>query len=143
MKALLLSAALMLAALTTKTFAADVKVAPVVLQTFHSTFFNVSNVHWSKVDNLYKAEFDKDGEKTAAFFSIEDGTLVATARYITVQDLPRALRNSLKQQAATASITELFEVQGSNDIDYYATLQEAGKTIVLKAAAAKWNVYKK
>jgi hypothetical protein len=143
MKSLLLAGALFLAALTTQSFANDVKVTHAVMQSFKSTFTNASNVQWSVVERMYKAEFIVDGEKTAAFFDIEDGSLVATARYITINDLPRALRSSLKSQAASAVISEIFEVQSDEGIDYFATLLQDGKTVVLKSAATKWSVYKK
>ena len=140
---MILAAALLLAGLTTKSFANDVKVTPVVLKSFQTMFAGAGDVQWSKVDYLYKAEFDIDGEKTAAFFSIEDGSLVATTRYLSISDLPRALRSELKKESEKAPLTELFEVQSETGTDYYATLQQDGKPLVLKAAINKWSVYKK
>jgi hypothetical protein len=142
MKALFLGVALLLAAVATNTFAADVNVNPLVMHEFRTLFFNATNVQWSQVQNLYKAEFTIDGDKTAAFFNSE-GTLVATTHYITIGELSRNLRNSLKQQAGAATITEIFEVQSDAGIDYYATLQQNGNTTVLQAGSNKWEVYKK
>lgn len=140
---MILAAALLLASVTTKTFANDVKVKPSVLRTFQSTFANVSNVQWSVVGHLYQAVFTVDGETTFAFFSSEDGLLVASSHYITISELPRGLRSTLKTEAADSKILELFEVQSDNGTDYYATLQNGDKTVILKGVSSKWSIYKK
>ena len=143
MKSLLLAAGLFIAAFTTQSFANDVKVTPVVMQTFQRTFDHAANVKWSVVDRLYKAEFDFDGIKSAAFFSIEDGSLVASTRYMTIDELPRLLRNNLKAHTQKATILEMFEVESNDSIDYYVTIKQEGKNVILKSDATKWSVFKK
>ena len=142
MKSIIIAAALVLVAFT-NSFAADVKVSPSVLRTFQTTFSNASEVQWTTVDVLYRAEFIVEGEKAIAFFSMENGSLVATSRYITVQDLPGVLRSSLKARAADASIVEVFEVHSNGAVNYYATIKQDDKKIVVKADSTNWNVYKK
>jgi hypothetical protein len=143
MKTLFLFAALLLASATTKTFANDVKVNPAVRQTFESLFGRAVAVKWSMVDHLYKADFNVNGEQTAAFFSAEDGSLVASGWYLTVADLPRTLQRSLKEAAGTDLVTEVFEVQSDAGTDYYATLKKQNETVILKAGTTTWNVFKK
>jgi hypothetical protein len=143
MKLILLAGALLLATLTTKAFAAEVPVTPKVLHEFEATFRNATGVQWSVLDHLFKAEFTIAGQKTVAFFNSEDGRLVATSRYITMPELPRVLQNSLKEQAAVAPIAEIYEVVSDESWDYFATMQQGDKIVILKATSTKWEVYKK
>lgn len=142
MKSIILAGAFMLAALTNKTFAADPKVSPIVLQAFNMSFSHASNAQWSVVDKLYKVEFISGSEKSIAFFS-GDGTLVATSRYITIENLPYSLQRSLIRRTISGSITELFEVQSDGQIDYYATVKQGNGQIILKSFSTSWNVYKR
>src|SRR5881409_2443961 len=99
---------LFLASATSKTFANDIKITPIVMQSFQSLFRNATQVKWSVVDRLYKAEFTLDDEQTTAFFNIDDGSLVASCRYMAVSELPRKLQQSLKIRAASDLIVEVF-----------------------------------
>ena len=137
-----LFAALLLASATNKIFAKDVNVTPAVMQTFESEFLNVSDVQWSVVDHLYKAEFKEDGEETIAFFN-PDGSLVARCQYLSISDLPRAMQRSLKADAAFDNVTEIFEVQNDAGADYYVTVKKGSETKIIKAVANKWIEYKK
>lgn len=143
MRVLLLAGALFLAAITTNTFANDVTATHAVRRSFAQNFPEADNVQWSMIEQLYRADFNVDGEKRSAFFSANDGTLVATSRYMVAAQLPRALQNSLKSYTASFTLIEVFEVQHDDGADYYATVQKTGETLILKAAASKWDVYKK
>jgi hypothetical protein len=143
MKTVFLFAALIWASATTKTFANDVHVNRIVLQSFKSTFGHASVVKWSVVDNLYKAEFNVDGEATTAFFDPQDGSMIACSRYLTIDELPRTLQRSLKKAAESNLVTEVFEVQSDAGIDYFASVKKPEGTVILKAASTTWNVYKK
>jgi hypothetical protein len=142
MKSIILAGAFLLLAFT-KSFAADVNVAPSVMRSFQTSFYNASDVQWTIVDNVYRADFTIDGEKTIAFFSMADGALVATSRYITVQDLSRTLQRSLKPHISSATVMEVFEVQGNESMDYYVTIRQGDKTTVLKSVSTQWEIYKK
>jgi hypothetical protein len=142
MKSIILAGALFLAALTSKTFAADIKVSPLVLHAFETSFKGATDVQWSIVNHLYRAEFTQEGEKTIAFIA-GDGTLVATSHYITVGELPQALQSSLVRRTITGSIMEVYEVQSEGQAHYYATVQHLDGKIVFKSASTGWYVYKK
>lgn len=134
---------LLWASFTGKAVAADVHVTPVVLQSFQQTFLNATGVQWSLVDRLYKADFSVDGEMMTAFFSTDDGTLVAYSRYLTIPKLPLVLQRTLKMHITSGTLIGLFEVQSDNSLDYYATVQKQDGTVILKAASKNWSVYKK
>jgi hypothetical protein len=53
------------------------------------------------------------------------------------------LQNSLKEQAAVAPIAEIYEVVSDESWDYFATMQQGDKIVILKATSTKWEVYKK
>ncbi len=143
MKCVILAVALMLSALTTRTFAADVKVTPTTLFTFQVNFSDATNVQWTAVDNLYRADFTINGEQTIAYFSKADGTLVVTCRYLTVAELPRELQRSLKTKMVDATLIELYQIQNNDTVDYYATIVQADKLTIWKSANGKWDVFKK
>jgi hypothetical protein len=141
MKSIILAGALFLAALTSKTFAADTKVSYLVLHAFETNFSNAANAQWSVVNHLYRAEFTVAGETKIAFFS-SDGTLEATCRYITVGELPERLQHSLVRRTVTGSILEIFEVQSDRQTNYFATVKHLDGKIMLKSASIGWGVYK-
>lgn len=100
MKSILLAGALLLAALTSKTFAADGKITPLVQQAFKTSFENAFDAQWSVVNRVYRVEFMHGGGKAIAFFK-GDGTLVATSRYITLENLPDELMHKLVRHTVT------------------------------------------
>ena len=143
MKSIFLAGALLLAALTSKTFAADGKITLWVQQAFKTSFENASGAHWSVVNRVYRVEFMRGGEKAIAFFN-GDGTLLATGRYITLENLPEELMHNLVRNTVSGSILELFEVKSSdNNIDYYATIHQGAGEVVLKSVVNGWAIYKK
>jgi hypothetical protein len=142
MKSLLIAFSLMCLSFTTKSFANDVRVTPVVLQSFHTAFMNAKNVQWQQVDQLYKASFHVDGQEFSAFFDSE-GALVAASRYITTQQLPLVLQISLKKHLSSATLVELFEINKEGSTDYYVTIEKHGKQRVLKSETTTWVAYKK
>lgn len=143
MKSLLLAAALMLSALTTKTFANDVNVTPSVLESFRSSFQKATNVQWKLDAGMYRADFTVKGERIIAFFDMKEGNLVVTCQYISIEDLPEDLQEGLEKYTANATLKELFVVQGDDVPDYYATIKQDDKTTILQGRLEKWSVFKK
>jgi len=143
MKPFFLAVALFLAAITTQSFANDVKVTPATLANFHMQFRDAADVQWTSVNHLYRADFTINDVHTIAFFNKSDGALVVTSNYITVADLSRDLQRDLKKHTATSTLMELYVVQGDDALDYYATIEQAGQKIVLKSVFNKWVIHKK
>lgn len=143
MKSLLLAAAMMLFAFTSKIFANDVRVTPSTLLTVNTTFTNASDVKWAVNGRMYRADFMIEGEKTVAFFDSKDGSLVVTCHYISISQLPQNLQHSLKAYTVAATIKEVFVVQEDNARDYYVTITKDDETTVLRSGTKKWYVFKK
>ena len=143
MKPLLIAFTLVCAVVTTSAFAKDVKVTPVVLHTFETSFKSAQDVQWSRVDALYLATFTLDQQKVLAFFSSE-GALVATGRYLSKTQLPISLQTNLKQNYDNYAVVDLFEVSNEEGTSYYVNLASAEKMLTLKSeAGSTWSVFKK
>lgn len=143
MKSLLLAAALMLTALTTKTFANDVTVSPRILETFKETFRKAADVQWQVDAGMYRADFTVKGVRKIAFFDMKEGNLIVTCQYISIDDVPEELQEGLQKHTANATLKELFVIQGNDGPDYYATIVQGDATTILKGKMEKWSVFKR
>jgi len=143
MKSLLIAAVLMLSALTTKTFANDVRVTPKVLESFRSSFKKAADIEWTLDGGMYRADFTVKGKRKIAFFDMKEGELIVTCEYISITDLPEELQESLQEHTANATLKELFVVQSDDVPDYYATIKQDDKTTILKGRLEKWSVFKR
>ena len=142
MKSLLI-ALTMLCMVTIKSYAGEEKVAEVVLQSFQKSFNNAVNVNWSKVKDLYKAEFKSDGQSLTVWYNA-DGDLVALTRIIEIDQLPLASQLSLKKDYSNYALVNLFEVDNEEGNNYYAIVDNTKATVKLKAGInGKWSVYEK
>jgi hypothetical protein len=141
MKFLIITLTAVLSFLGTSTRAADAPTA-IVTESFSQTFQSASEVKWSTVNGMYKAEFTYNARIVAAYYDV-DGTLIATTRNLSALDLPLSLQKSLKKEAEGAWISELFEVSEESGTAYYVTLETADRKIVLKSGSASWSSYRK
>lgn len=143
MKHLFIAFTLLLSVVANNTFASGPDVNPVVLKSFHKSFSNVSDVQWSKVENLYKATFTINNQIVCTFYN-EDGLLVASSRYIIASQLPEYLQTDLEKYKGDYRVKEIFEVSDESGIKYFTTLEKAGKLLLLKSSASRtWSTYKK
>jgi hypothetical protein len=141
MKHFLLTLAVLLS-LSISSFADDVKVSSVVLESFNSSFKKAKEVNWSVKSNLYKASFVLDGQYITAFYDFED-RLLAMTRNLSSSQLPISLQASLKEEEGFW-ISELFEVSNDEGTSYYVKLENADTMLVLKATAnSSWTTYQK
>lgn len=119
------------------------KVAPKVLDAFNTEFSTAKDVEWSIGENQYTATFNYNGAYVFAYYN-EEGDLLGLTRNLTPNALSMTLQNSLKKNYSDFWVSDLFEVAKNGGTDYYITLENADKKIVLHAAGGKdWEVYKK
>lgn len=142
MKSFILFFSLFASAFTTKSFASDGIVNPAVLKSFETTFASAKEVGWSVTHDLYKAEFDLDGQHITAFYHM-DGTMAAFTRNITTIQLPLNLQTTLKSEYDNYWITGLFELSNDDGVFYYVTLENADMQLVLKSENSIWNTFQK
>jgi hypothetical protein len=143
MKRLLSAIAVVFSVSSFTASANDITGNPDAVRTFQKTFADAKSVTWSSEKNLYKADFLLNDQHATAFFN-EAGELIATGRRLTREQLPIFLQISLKTKAEGFAITDVLEVTNEEGIHYYATLESATKTLMIKSDSNKnWNTYKK
>ncbi|MGE5521915.1 MAG: hypothetical protein ACM3VS_18475 [Candidatus Dadabacteria bacterium] len=141
MKRILIACTIAASLYCTPVFAKGIIVSHVVLDAFKSNFSSATNVSWEMVGTYYRASFNEDDEAIFAYFG-DDGSLVATSKFISINDLPKSLKKGLKKYSGT-SVIEVFEVDSKDDIRYYVTLGDGKKKVILESAASAWNVFNK
>lgn len=109
---------------------------------FKLQYTNAENVKWSAVSHLYKADFAHEGAYLSAFLDA-DGKIVGVSRNIDRTTLPILLGKKLEDKFKTYWLSGLFEMNTSDGVSYYATLQNAGEEITLSSEGQYWTEYKK
>ena len=136
--------AIALSTLTVSSFANNIgSVNQKAVSTFTKSFRHVEDVRWEVKENLFKATFKSGGKEMYAYYNA-DGEQVALSRNLHLQQLPLALTTQLTSQFENSWLTELFEVSANGETIYYAKLECATHTIVLKAnGTSGWTTFKK
>lgn len=121
-------------------FAGD-KTPAIVSKSFQASFNNAQDVSWSEASNLYKAAFTTDGQSIFAFFNSE-GNLVASARNISLLQLPLSLQTGLKNNFQNYTVSNSFEVDNEAGVSYYVTVESNTAKLQLKATSGgEWESY--
>lgn len=143
MKFLLVTLTVLLSVFNTKSYATDVNVSQVVIESFKNSFESATEVKWSYSDNLYKADFAYHGQYIAAYFDVQ-GEMVAATRNIASSQLPIGLQTNLKKDYQGFWISNLFELSDASGTTYYVTLENADNKIVLKSeGSVDWSTFQK
>ena len=143
MKILFVTLTALFSLFNTKSFATDVKISPVVLESFSTSFEDASEVKWSVSNELYRADFNFNDQYISAYFDA-GGNIVAEVKNITSLQLPLCLQKGLKKHLQNLWITELFEVNNNEGTSYYVTLENADTKLVLKSTGtAGWSTFQK
>lgn len=120
----------------------DMKVSAAVLSSFQTSFKNASQVEWKETNQVFKVNFELNGQHASAFYDA-DGNLIAVTRNISALQLPMPLMADLKENYEAYWISDLFELADDNGISYYVTLENNESKITLNSAGFEWVVYKK
>ena len=141
MKKMMLTLAIVVSTLSA--FAGEEKVSPKVLNAFNNEFNTAKEVEWTVGSNYYMATFNYNDKYVFAYYTL-DGNLLGLSHYISPADLPMVLQNSLKKDYSDYWVSDLFEVAKNGKTEYYITLENAGKKIVLQSTGGNdWEEYKK
>jgi|SRR5882724_11030413 len=109
---------------------------------FTKDFTAAKDASWEQHKNYAKVTFGLNGQVMFAYYNNESGHLMAIARNILSDQLPINLMTSLKKDYDGYWISDLFEMASDGQTSYYATLQNARETLILKSSGSEWNVYK-
>lgn len=119
------------------------KVSPKVLASFKSEFTNAKEVEWESGTNYFKATFFMNEQRIFAYYDM-DGQLRTTARYISSFQLPVNLFSKLKNDYSNYWISDLFEVNNSEGLHYFITLETANTKLILRSSnGGDWSSYSK
>jgi hypothetical protein len=146
MKKRILLLSIALVSLTAFSFAADapVSVSKNVISSFNKQFSNARDIKWESHADFVKAQFSINDIVLYAYFN-QSGDLIAITRYISPNQLPLVLLNSLKKEYASGYwVSDLFEIETEAGTSYYATFESADQTVILKSdGISGWNTFQK
>ena len=138
---ILISTTLTLSSLSSN--ANGVDIAPHVLQSFNSSFKNVTEVKWTSIEDYYKADFIFNYQCVSAYYDHE-GKLMAITRHILSNQISVSLQADLKKNYEDYWISDLFELNNDQGTYYFVTLEKPDVTLILKSnLSSSWNLYKK
>ena len=112
------------------------------LNAFKTEFATVNDVEWTVGENYFIASFNYNQKQVFAYYD-EQGILLGLTRNISTADLPMNLQYNLKKEYNNYWISDLFEVAKNGRTEYYVTVENADKKIVLLATGSDWEEYKK
>ena len=122
----LISAALLLSAHALFARPYETTVSEKMNSSFNESFFGATDVKWYTDDNkTFTAKFTMSHTKVTAFFG-NDGTLLATSRYLKTEQLPLKVVNNLNKRYPDNSIYCVVEYTAGENTVYIVTLE--GKT---------------
>ena len=141
MKKMMLTLAIVISTLSA--FAVEEKVSPRVLDAFKNEFNTAKEVEWTVGNTYYMATFTYNDKYVFAYYTV-DGILLGLSHYISPAELPMALQNNLKKNYNDYWVSDLFEVAKNGKTEYYVTLENADKKIVLQSSGSNdWQGYRK
>ena len=110
---------------------------------FNKDFASAKNVIWQQEKDYVKAIFTMNNQVMFAYYN-ENGELLGVTRNILSDHLPIQLLADLRKNYSDYWISDLFEIASENQTTYYISIENAGKSVVLKSNDYnEWTVYKK
>lgn len=110
------------------------------LSSFYKSFRNAENITWSDVDGMTRIGFTVNGQEQFAYYNSQD--LIVLAKRIDVKDLPTSLQEELSTSYSNYTKSELYAVESNGSTEYYITLDNSSKHLVMKGIK-KWGVFLK
>jgi len=109
---------------------------------FSKDFVNAKNVSWQQEKNYAKATFTLNEQVMYAYYSNQNGELMAVVRNILSDQLPLALMRDIRSNFSNYWISNLFELSADGQSTYYATMENSCETLILKSNGFnEWSVY--
>ena len=144
MKKIILAIVALVLVTATSTFAHvtnnETKVDERVERSFKKEFSSAIGTSWSKINDVYKVQFELNGQIMFAFLN-EEGLVLGAYRNILTSQLPMSLSKSLKEDYTGYWISELFEMAKDNQTNYFITIENGEQKIVLRSENANfWSV---
>jgi arabinogalactan endo-1,4-beta-galactosidase len=145
MKRRILLLSIVLVSFTAFSFAADAPaISKNVISSFNKQFTNAHDVKWEDHATFVKAQFSINDIVLYAYFN-HSGELIAVSRFISPNQLPLVLLNSLKKEYSSGYwVSDLFEIETETGTSYFATYESADQTVILKSDGINgWITFQK
>jgi len=116
-----------------------------VQKAFRTEFKDAKNVSWKSLDEsgLFQATFTYRDSELSAFYNA-DGELVATARYISKENLPIMVIKAISERYPDHVIKNVIEHTANGATTYHVTLHgEKSSLIVTSTPSGSLSVFKK
>jgi len=111
------------------------------MKAFKKEFAGATNVVWEQKTDFFRVTFTFNGLALSAYYS-NDGELQALVRNITSDQLPISLLTEVKKNYGDYWISDLFEMVSGDQTNYYITLENADRKIVLKSVSvSEWQQF--
>ncbi|HVI48863.1 MAG TPA: hypothetical protein VM802_28610 [Chitinophaga sp.] len=133
---LLMSAVLLLSASVLSAKEYEVAATPKLRNALNEAFTGAQDVKWYTDDNrTFTAKFEMSHAKVTAFFN-EDGTLLATSRYLDPEQLPLNVTSKLNKRFPDTSVFCVVEYSSGENTVYFITLESKDTWTVVKTDAS-------
>ena len=113
----------------------------VVKESFNNEFESAINTTWQKIGPVQRARFSQNGEFWVAYLS-ERGSLIASGRNISYDQLPIMVQKELKPARKTFEIKygaleqgSIYEMVKDGVTEYYIPLNNKNRAMLLKASS--------
>jgi hypothetical protein len=116
-----------------------------VLESFRTEFADAKNVQWKSLDDagLYQATFNYRNTELSAFYN-SDGEMVATARYISKENLPIMVSKEIAERYPEHIIKNVIEHISNGYTTYHVTLHGVKSSMIVTATpSGSISVFKK
>jgi hypothetical protein len=139
MKRIIITLTLVFTLAATYSFASDVKVSSVIMQSFKARFADAENVSWSVTNGFYVAEFTSEDKKQYAYFN-PAGDLTVIAEPLTVNQLSKKQQANLHKNYGSYTVVDVYKLTDNDDVKYFAVVEDSSKKIILKTSSSSWDV---
>jgi hypothetical protein len=139
MKRIIITLTLVFTLAATYSFASDVKVSSVIMQSFKARFADAENVSWSVTNGFYVAEFTSEDKKQYAYFN-PAGDLTVIAEPLTVNQLTKKQQANLHKNYGSYTVVDVYKLTDNDDVKYFAVVEDSSKKIILKTSSSSWDV---
>jgi hypothetical protein len=142
---LVMSASIFAAAFASDGNTKEIIVSRRVEASFNKEFAGARAVKWDliRTENIYQAQFLYNNERLNAYFDGE-GNLIATGRFVSVNNLPLILRKNVAEKYNGYAMREIVEFSTNSETSYLIVFEnEKAKLIVQGYINGSSTVFKK
>ena len=138
MRQLIIAFTLIASVYTTKSFAAEKNISPIVMETFHHSFKDAKNVTWEETNGLIRVNFMSEGKESYAYYTNE-GELMVVAKQVSITELPNGLQTDLKNKYSDYTVINVYSLESDDHNEFCVVLSKDNKTLTLQGSYKKWR----